>query len=200
MKKNLYFFIRHFISLLAATFLLQLVAGCSGYWEDSLPPRVEATYIRFVSPSGTNVFDSLCISTDSAFCVGAKAGQIGVELIRQSDGARLYASSEWFKDTTYVRAALGRDETVLRLTWCDFNGITPDDYFNDVYEIRLTSPLAFRSDETHVVKWRFRIEGGKETVEGCTVDDEPVRYEDDPFYRRNKSDEPMGALLTVRCK
>ena len=35
MKKNLYFFIRHFISLLAATFLLQLVAGCSGYWEDS---------------------------------------------------------------------------------------------------------------------------------------------------------------------
>lgn len=203
--------IRKNLSLLAATFLLQLVVGCSIYGPDSPIPPGSETYIRFVSSSGTNVFDSLRILPDSAGRVAVKPEQMHVEIIRHRDGARVrMLTSEWIKGASYIREALGHDETVLFLNWGDLDfekvgdGDRPYSY-SDVYEIRLSSPLVFRSDETHVARWSFSVYGSGVTVNGCTVDDEAVRLDKDSIYIHSNdhplfNDYYMSALLTVRCK
>lgn len=177
--------------------------ACNNTIEDSTPPAHNITLLRFVSPSGTNVLDSLHILESD--------GNIKMEKIdddelisicgdRSSDGNALDFSKFLFYATSQAGAEFDKEETLLKIEWTDFDIF---DVEKQVYTIAMKSKKVFGDDDTHYLKWYVNVFGrGEYDAYKCEIDGQNVSLANDFLYNKTKYVDRhfVKAIVNVPCK
>lgn len=148
------------------------------------------TYVRFISPLGNNIADSLnlCIGE---FCdlKGGVNEDMCVDVIRESDNKRLiesiYDKVGWVKaDVEHSTANIfpclgyGKVNTILGIRYLDHHVWQDNDKikdFDDVYRIDMTSQVLFGDSEVHALRLFVHIYGcGDFKIYKCEYDGKDV--------------------------
>lgn len=179
---------------------------------DGINPFVNQTYIRFVSPVGTNVIDSLGVLNmkERLYVLLEDTDLLTITGTRMSDGQPLeFNANHWLWASEKNDPLLKRTETLARLEWLDFNAYYPERHpyeYDEIYEINLSSPELFGKDVTHTLRWYAKVKGKVLNAYKCELDGKEVSLDDDPFYNytspywtmvKNKF---VTALIDIKCK
>lgn len=191
------------IKLLFILLIFFSCVSCEFYDHRSTPPAHNITFLRFVSPSGTNVLDSLHILESD--------GNIKMEKIdddelisicgdRSSDGNALELSKYLFYATSQAGAEFEKEETLLKIEWTDFDIF---DVEKQVYTIALKSKKVFGDDDTHYLKWYVNVFGrGEYDAYKCEIDGQNVSLANDLLYNKTKYVDRhfVKAIVNMPCK
>jgi len=191
------------LNFLFLLLLLSSCMACNNTIEDSTPPAHNVTFLRFVSPSGTNVLDSLHILESD--------GNIKMEKIdddelisicgdRSSDRKALELSKYLFYATSQAGAEFKYEETLLKIEWTDFDIF---DVEKQVYTIAMKSKKVFGDDDTHYLKWYVNVFGrGEYDAYKCEIDGQNVSLANDLLYNKTKYVDRhfVKAIVNVPCK
>lgn len=175
---------------------LLCMTSCNNDWEDSLPPAEAHLFIRFVSPAGTNILDSLCLGGEPYSQVDKK--DIQVKCINAWDNEVITVHSlawQTIPSGYYWKGKAGKDGTempcmtegtVLHVSWTDSNLFgsenRPANYLAS-YIITFNSLRIFDSEETHTVKWDVRVRGNTYDAAGvCEIDGKEYSLVGDAVY------------------
>ena len=190
-----------YIPLLAVLMMM----GCSkdNNTDDAIFPYMEM-YVRFVSPTGTNILDSLDI--------------IGNDVIRRTkdDEIIVRGVSKWWGNPvdTLIQAwqRIPKDYywqnsedspmtegTVLRFAWADDLYLKEEQRpyrLENEYIINLQSPMIFKNDDIHTIKWYVNVKGNTGDAYRCEVDGREYPIDKDPVYsyRERHYKDPKGKL------
>lgn len=188
------------LNFLLILMLLASCIACNNTWEDSTPPAENVTYIKFVSPTGTNVLDSLQVFDFNSEYKKKKMDDdlISITGDRKSDGKILEIDKYLTCVCPYEGANLV-EETLLELKWWDYNIFDVD---KQEYTIALKSKKVFGDDDMHYLKWYVNVFGSVYDAYKCEFDGHEVSLADDPVYNaNNKGDHHfLKAKITVQCK
>ena len=186
-----------------------MMAGCSSSENggenggEYMTPSFNYTYIRFVSPSGTNILDSLAVMETKKFRIETDDKLITISGIANIDNKPLKMETYWWyispsTDFCPEEAEWPRDETLLQLYWVDFNtwDIEKRPYeYTEIYKIDMRSPVLFGDEETHTLRWYVNIVGRRYDAFKCEVDGQEVSLEDDILYKKGRR--TVTAYLTI---
>lgn len=186
------------VMLVMASFI-----ACSdnGSNDDNITMCPSSTYLRFVSPSGTNILDSLGVikRDENDKIIEVDDDIIETSGIRVSDGESLFIAN-WMTGTIIEHEGIQTDETCLGLHWNDPKAcFTEKDRpweYDDVYDIQLYSPQVFGDDNIHRLKWYIHVTGQVIKAYKCEYDGQEVNLDNDPRYNRFHT---VDAILTITC-
>ena len=207
-----------FILLVASSLFACSEEGSEG--DDDMHPFIHKTYVRFISPAGTNVIDSLGVLNmkEERFVFFDKSELMTVSATRMSDGQLLEVNnSAWIwaepTDNNYQvpvpDAFFPYEETVAFLEWVDFNPCNLEKHaysYDEIYEIQLNSQQLFGSTESHTLRWYAKVNGRVINAYKCEVDGQEISLDDDPFYNYTSpywvhhSNKFADALIEITCK
>lgn len=205
--------------LLAASSLFACSEEGSGGGDD-MHPFFHKTYVRFISPAGTNVIDSLGVLNmkEERYVLFDKSKLMTVTATRMSDGQLLEVNhSAWIwaepTDNNYLvpdsYVFLPYEETIASLEWVDFNPCNLEKHpysYDEIYEIRLNSQQLFGSTGSHTLRWYAKVNGRVINAYKCELDGKEVSLDDDPFYnytspyRTMVKNKFVTALIDIKCK
>lgn len=195
------------IKILGIAALLSSFAACSNEGGgDQTNPSLNNTYIRFVSPSGTNVLDSLGITMKEKLRVAVTDNRITVTGKRTSDGTPLEFLNEWeWASPIYEPKFKEEKGTVLHLFWVDhktWNIEKRSNSYDENYAIQLSSPEVFGNNEVHTLNWHVKVKGRTHDAYKCELDGKEVSLSDDPFYNWHVTYDlhQVAAEVTIICK
>ena len=173
-----------------------LLTGCSdnNEGEDSMDIPPGYMYVRFVSPVGTNVLDSLGVTDleNPTYTPVPDEGILSVEVFKENSGISIkkgyYAEYRVESPTRDIGNIIGADtpETLLYVHWTDSDLSEPSTYdYDDAYIVKLKSQAIFQDNEDHFVKWFVHIYKGKRYyyVYKCEVDGVDHPLEDDVIWQ-----------------
>ncbi len=179
--------------------LLAIICFASCSKEESseyLAAPEHELFIRFVSPTGTNILDSLGIGGELYSQADLK--DIQVKCITTWNDAEMnilhFAWRTIPKDYHWKgygyddgKAGLGilTEGTALYISWGDLRLITDDSRpknYETSYVITLKSLKVFGSDETHTIKWDVRVTGKSWDAYRCEVDGKEYSVVGDAVY------------------
>jgi hypothetical protein len=130
------------------------------------------TYIRFLSPLGNNIADSLNLyGRESCELTGEVNDNMFVDVFRESDERRLvdgvYNKIGWCKSDLdhspanyFPNLGYGKENTILVINYLDNHVWQDNDKikdFDDVYRINMSSRLLFGDSEIHVLRMFVHI-------------------------------------------
>ena len=180
-----------FTTLCICTLMSAALTGCSddgGETGDQIAIPTYDFYIRFLSPSGTNILDSLNVCGDA--------------VVRQfsDDELELRCVSSWKNRPvrklyqSWWRIPEGEADrpfgdplpqgTVAVFEWGDqlyFDADRPE-RLDVEYLITLRSRMIFGDDAQHTIKWYAKVLRNIYDAYKCEVDGEPYSLADDPVY------------------
>ena len=164
--------------------------------EDSIPPPHNELFIRFVSPVGTNILDSLGVGGE--LYTQAERNDIQVECINAWDNEVMslhplawctippgyYWKGKTKEDNTEMPCMT--EGTVIYISWTDFNLIgnekRPANY-TATYVVTIKSPEIFGNDEIHTVKWDVKVNGNTFDANNvCEIDGNEYSLVGDALY------------------
>lgn len=179
-----------------------MFVACSDWDNPVTPPATHSTFLRFVSPSGTNILDSLGVfeKTDSSFLRSANPELITANCIRNYDAKTLYINKSLVNVTDKFGPEYQPEGVLLCLEWGDFN--LPDEGKKEViYDFQLQSPRIFGNDEVHRLTWYVHDLGWDYDAYKCEFDGQEVNLDNDPFYNETtkKGYHKIDAILTITC-
>lgn len=194
------------IKILCAVVIMFSLFACNDLVEDSLPPLGCTTYIKFVSPSGENVLDSLNVieKNENTPIEKIDTALISTSLIRESDNQPYPIQSYYFYASP--KGSFPKNETLAKLQWIDhkFNSDGRPQKYNEIYSILLYGPKVFGDDETHTLKWYVDISGGQFNAYKCELDGREVSLDNDPFYNEwrlyDNGRHSVAGIITINCK
>jgi hypothetical protein len=175
--------------LSAVVIIFSFMACNSEGGDDNVRPSYNETYLRFVSPSGTNVLDSLNVLNGAM--VGLNTDLISISGIRHSDEQELDITRYWLYASKQTGSEFLTDETLIVLWWNDFkvwNVEKRPKRYDETYEIKLKSPQIFGDEETHTLKWYVSVSGRKQNAYRCEADGQEVALSDDIIYNKKTFD------------
>ena len=191
--------------------LLALFACDTETPEDSPTPLVGDVYIRFVSPTGTNVLDSLAILDEDLLFSEINPDTLSITVSRESDGVTL--TRDAITDKRWVRVGENKfetffheEETLVKFTWSDMKTMLTENRpheYEEVYKIQLNSPVIFADDDVHTIDWFVKVSGrGFQDAYKCEVDREEIPLGDDPYYKKKttKDRHSVAAVVTFICQ
>lgn len=195
------------ILILSALLLLSgLFVGCSKDGDVELEgcklPVYTTIYVKFLSPSGTNILDSLNVLGESHY-VNANSELIDVNVCKTYTGTDyLYQEVPQFQDFAF--GYNGAREAFLAEEICDSANIDMSAYniISDSYEIRLKSDKIFGNDETHIIKWYYKLAYPSCLIGyKCEVDGERYPIENDSVFV-SSIDNPhcLESMITIQIK
>ena len=191
--------------LLVYMFLLLpfLVSSCESEGnENSLPPADNVTYIRFVSPSGTNVLDSLnVLEGNGDMC------EINPEHItfaeHHTQASKPCDFRQYYLRTSKQMNYFAKEETIAELHWVDFDVRRAKAGSTFTYSIEMSGRNIFGDDNVHTLKWYLNVyDGGTFDAYKCEVDGKETDLSRDPFYTNQTSHDrrSVAAFITIECK
>lgn len=186
--------------------VLALVACGSGEnGDDNVTPSENDTYIRFLSPSGTNVLDSLGIIGKEEVMAEMGTDIISISGIRSSDNKPLEMTKYWMHVLPEYGQEFVKEESLVKLHWVDFNvwDIEKRPYeYTEIYKFQLQGSKVFGDNEVHTLDWYVYIKGRRHNAFKCEVDGQEVSLADDYLYNRRDYGgwRNVTALLTIQCK
>lgn len=164
------------IRLLLAIILLPTIAACDkdNNGSDAMHVDVFDVLVRFESPIGTNILDSLNVQPTEVATYN-KLDDLYVNWKNKNDN---FSSSSWYEPRLYWRhfpdSAYSHNPnfsykgmgTILEMGLIDRN-VSDSDYpkADEVYSITLKSKKIFGNDSPHTIKYYVHINGG-----GCGYD------------------------------
>lgn len=184
-------------------FLLSLICltSCSGDNidgdKDALAPPSNHLLIRFVSPFGTNILDSLGVGGEPYMfadkkdiqvkCINTWDGEV-MELLdfawRKISPGYYYWKHNTKEDNTSMPTMT--EGTVLYISWGDLNLITDHSRpvkYDTSYFITIKSPLVFGNDEVHTIKWDVKVDGRLwDACNWCEIDGKKYSLVGDVVY------------------
>lgn len=182
--------------VLGLSLIIATILGLTSCKESYVtPPTNNKTYLKFLSPTGMNVLDSLKIIPDNNTVMEMDDADImTVRGIRESDGKVLRMNNRFVRTSPRWGAGFPREESIAELGWGDFYN---ED--SDVYSILLQSAAVFNDNEIHTLKWYVRGHGNSYNAYKCEFDGVEVSLMDDPVYSKNSRGNyhALEALITV---
>ena len=112
--------IKHFWLLVL---MLPILWACSSeeVGEDNMTPAIGTSYVRFVSPTGKNILDSLkVLNPDERKTADFDSNLVDITVIRKSDNEPLWLRKNLFYACKQTGTEFEQDETVIELYWTDF--------------------------------------------------------------------------------
>lgn len=193
------------IHYLCIVSFLTMFISCNDGNDDSVTPSHNVTYLRFISPSGTNVLDSLDVIEE-----GLQMHKIDTDLIRingyrTSDNQPLEISKYFYHVSENNGVEFSREETLIRLDWYDFNiwDVEKRAYqYKEMYEILLFGPRIFGDNDTHQLKWYVNVAGRVHDAYQCEVEGRMISLDDDLIYNQRTYDgrHAVAGIITFCCK
>ena len=188
--------------------LLPFLISCSSeeVGEDNMTPAIGRTYVRFVSPTGKNILDSLkVLNPDERKTADFDSNLMEITVIRKSDNEQLWLRKNLLYACEQTGTAFNQNETVVELYWTDFMVMNIESRpmkYNDVYEVQMKSPKIFGNNDVHAIRWYIAVTGRAYDAYKCEVDGEEISLEDDPFYKQQfkSGTHHVAGLVTVHCK
>jgi hypothetical protein len=195
-------------TLLGISLIMPLLLSCNNEIENQPAPAQCHTYVRFVSPSGTNVLDSLNVmpKNEGIQLDSATTQLMTINVNRSSDNVALtLIGKHWLFTSTESDVNLPKDETILELVWHDFKASDTENRarkYDEVYEARMKSPKIFGDDQTHTLRWYARISGTTYDAYKCEIDGREAELANDPFYKEQTKMGVHGACAFINfpCK
>ena len=188
--------------------LLPFLISCSSeeVGEDNMTPAIGRTYVRFVSPTGKNILDSLkVLNPDERKTADFDSNLMEITVIRKSDNEPLWLRKNLFYACEQTGTEYEQDETVVELYWTDFMVMNIEKRplnYNDVYEVQMKSPKIFGNNNVHTMRWYIAVTGRAHDAYKCEVDGQEVPLTDDPFYKQQfkMGHHGVAGFITVHCK
>ena len=188
--------------------LFPFLISCSSeeVGEDNASPAIGTSYVRFVSPTGKNILDSLnVLNPYERKTVDFDSDLMDITVIRKSDNEPLWLRKNLFYACEQTGTEFEQDETVVELYWTDFMVMNIEKRplnYNDVYEVQMKSPKIFGNNNVHTIKWYISVTGRAHDAYKCEVDGQEVPLTDDPFYKQQfkMGHHGVAGFITVYCK
>ena len=169
-------------------------------------PSYNETYLRFVSPAGTNVLDSLHVIGSEDWVKELGTDIMSVSGIRTSDGQALELTAVLCYGSRQVGDEFEREEPLVHVWWMDFNISNiekrPKKY-HEIYTVTMTSSKVFGDSASHTLTWYVNVSVLTVDAYKCEVDGHEVSLANDPFYNHKWASEgrhDVAAIVTVPCK
>lgn len=168
-----------------------IMTGCSKDEgeDDQVYIPTYGFYIRFLSPSGTNILDSLDVCAGSKYEVVTSDEDIVLTCISSWKGQPVNKLGQtWWKiPENYnwkVDGGVLPAGTVLHFGWGDnfYHTHYRPDYIEMEYLITLISPKIFKDNEGHTIKWFVKVLGNRYDAYKCEVEGKEYSLADDPIY------------------
>ena len=163
-------------------------------------------YVKFVSPTDTNVVDSLAFLKNTEYQEPFDPetdGVIKVSCVRDSDGKKLQFWEPYWTHFFLIERDLGHDNdlkdgTLMRLFWSD-NWISspenaPSETYDQSYTISFRSKEIFGEEEPHTIKWYVHVNKNRFNTYKIEIDGEDYPYKETPRFQHNM---PLVVLLQV---
>ena len=197
--------IKHFLFLVL---MLPILWACSSeeVGEDNASPAICTSYVRFVSPTGKNILDSLkVLNPNERKTADFDSNLMEITVIRKSDNEPLWLRKNLFYACEQTGTEFEQDETVVGLYWTDFMVMNIEKRplnYNDVYEVQMKSPKIFGNNDVHTIRWYIAVTGRAHDAYKCEVDGQEVPLTDDPFYKQQykMGHHGVAGFITVYCK
>ena len=188
--------------------LLPFLISCSSeeVGEDNASPAICTSYVRFVSPTGKNILDSLkVLNPYERKTADFDSDLMDITVIRKSDNESLWLRKNLFYACEQTGTEYEQEETVVELYWTDFMVMNIEKRplnYNDVYEVQMKSPKIFGNNNVHTMRWYIAVTGRAHDAYKCEVDGQEVPLTDDPFYKQQfkMGHHGVAGLITVYCK
>ena len=188
--------------------LFPFLISCSSeeVGEDNASPAIGTSYVRFVSPTGKNILDSLkVLNPYERKTAEFDSDLMDITVIRKSDNEPLWLRKNLFYACEQTGTEFDQDETVIELYWTDFMVMNIEKRplnYNDVYEVQMKSPKIFGNNNFHTIKWYISVTGRAHDAYKCEVDGQEVPLADDPFYKQQfkMGHHGVAGFITVYCK
>lgn len=184
--------------------MLSLIACSSNEDSVGVTPSRNETYLRFVSPSGTNILDSLHVMGENDKIVEMSSDLISVRGKCASDGSDLEFINELYYGSKRAGDEFEREEALVRVRWYDFKIWDIEDRpnkYNEIYTVTMTSPKLFGNNESHTLAWYVKVVGRTHDAYKCEVDGQEVSLDNDPFYNKYTYEgrHNVNAIITIPC-
>ena len=167
-------------------------------------PLYNHTYLRFVSPTGTNVLDSLSIMSPEKWVMELGTDLMSISGIRASDGQTLELTPELFYGSKRAGDEFDEKGPLVHVWWYDFyfcKEKRPKKY-HETYTVTMTSPKVFGDSASHTLTWYVNVSGRAVDAYKCEVDGHEVSLANDPLYIMDSYEGRhfVSAIVTVPCK
>ena len=167
-------------------------------------PLYNHTYLRFVSPTGTNVLDSLSIMSPEKWVMELGTDLMSISGIRASDGQTLELTPELFYGSKRAGDEFDEKGPLVHVWWYDFyfcKEKRPKKY-HETYTVTMTSPKVFGDGVSHTLTWYVKVSGRAVDAYKCEVDGHEVSLANDPLYIMDSYEGRhfVSAIVTVPCK
>lgn len=168
-----------------------ILTGCSKDEgeEDQISIPTYDFYIRFLSPSGTNILDSLDVCAGQEVSVVTNDEDIILTCISSWKGQPVNKLGQyWWKIPENYQLKFQEGflpaGTVLHFGWGDnlYHTRYRPNYLEVEYLITLISPRIFKDNEGHTIKWFVKILGNRYDAYKCEVEGKEYSLADDPIY------------------
>ena len=187
--------------------------SCQNYIENGAIPFINETYIKFVSPAGTNVIDSLGLfpKEEHGSVLLYNSELLSVSGTRMSDGQPLRFNNAWvWTGSGLSDSFFPENERIAYLQWADYNPCDLDKHpydYDEVYEIRLNSQQLFGSTEYHILRWYAKVNGSILNAYKCELDGKEINLDNDPLYNyrspywtKEDKEKSVQAFIEIECK
>lgn len=168
---------------------LALLSSCSddGEGNDQVYKPTFGFYVRFLSPTGTNVLDSLGVCEGSQYPVKTSDEDIELTCISSWKGNPVHnLGLAWWKIPENYQHTYGdvwSEGTVLSFAWVDQLFFSDRlDYLDLEYLITMHSRKIFKDDKPHTIKWYLRVLCTRCDAYKCEVEGREYSLVDDPIY------------------
>lgn len=173
--------------------------SCNNYNDDSKAPVLHETYLRFVSPKGTNVLDSIKVLEKGKYIEEVNSNIISIKGKRLSRNTSL----ENFKKSWLYNSVI-ENETTLVLEWIDWDIIDAENRqkrYEEIYEIKMKSRKIFGNDDIHTLKWYLDVNNGSYDAYKCEFDGQTLELDNDKYHKEtfNTQKHKTTALITIYC-
>lgn len=193
---------RKFIYSILAVFSVSLfLVGCDNNNEEKTYTYFDQfmVYVKFVSPVGTNVVDSLGFlkNTEREEPFNPATDEnIRVTCVRDSDGKPLnfwepYWTHYFLVEEDWAHDNELKDGTLMRLFWsddlieCPENA--PSESYDQSYTVSFRSKKIFGDDNEHFIKWYVHVTGNRYVSYKCEIDGEEYAYKESSRYQHYHS-------------
>lgn len=166
---------------------LMVITACSKdypekYEENSSYPMAGELYIRFLSPIGTNILDSLNVCGNQGISVKTEDCDIKFTCVNTWNNANMdmYQRTAWVKIKDGINSIYKSNSSApmeagsaLHYSWQDmplFFDESHPNVFEYSYVISIHSPLIFKNNDIHTIKWFVWMNGGIHDAYKCEVD------------------------------
>ena len=175
------------------------MTGCSV--EENVSPVQVDMYLRLLTPSGTNIADSLNFVPEGVWSSQkTEKGLVNLNVIWHSKGPSFAQETYWIRLSNRGSEKFRDRETMLLVRDLDFVHRLQSCGDMEIYEYQISSQKLFGTNECHIIKWYIQIHGehGIDAVK-CELDGQAVDLSDDPYYNAyiSKGHHPASGVINV---